>query len=74
MDLLRAIVRIGMAREDSVSLGSALDQLLVVEQGEPAAEMELGELAIQQEDLELASRAFSRASPSRRAIAARRAS
>ena len=40
-DLLRAIVRIGMAREDSVALGSALDQLLVVEQGEPAAELAL---------------------------------
>ena len=40
-DLLRAIVRIGMAREDSMALGSALDQLLVVEQGEPAAELAL---------------------------------
>jgi tetratricopeptide (TPR) repeat protein len=40
-ELLRAIVRIGMAREDSVALGSALDQLLVVEQGEPAAELAL---------------------------------
>jgi Tfp pilus assembly protein PilF len=41
VDLLRAIVRIGMAREDSVALGSALDLLLVVEQGEPAAELSL---------------------------------
>ena len=40
-ELLRAIVRIGMAREDSVALGSALDQLLVVEQGDPAAELAL---------------------------------
>jgi tetratricopeptide (TPR) repeat protein len=40
-ELLRAIVRIGMAREDSVALGSALDQLLLVEQGEPAAELAL---------------------------------
>ena len=40
-DLLRAIVRIGMAREDSVSFGGALDQLLLVEQGEPAADLAL---------------------------------
>ena len=40
-DLLRAIVRIGMAREDSVSFGGALDQLLLVEDGEPAADLAL---------------------------------
>jgi golgin subfamily B member 1 len=40
-ELLRSIVRIGMAREDSVSFSGALDQLLLVEDGEPAADLAL---------------------------------
>jgi tetratricopeptide (TPR) repeat protein len=38
---LRAIVRIGIKREDSVDLGSALDKLLVIDQADEAVELAL---------------------------------
>jgi tetratricopeptide (TPR) repeat protein len=40
-ELLRQIVRVGMARDDSLALGDALDQLLTVEVGEDAVELSL---------------------------------
>ncbi|MFT3767262.1 MAG: tetratricopeptide repeat protein [Minicystis sp.] len=40
-ELLRQIVRLGMARDDSLALGDALDQLLEVEEGEAAADLSL---------------------------------
>lgn len=40
-DSLRAVVRLSMAREDSLDIGDLLDRLLAVEEGEPAAELAL---------------------------------
>ncbi len=40
-ELLRQIVRVGMTRDDSLSLGDALDALLEVEEGEDAVELAL---------------------------------
>ena len=40
-EVLRQIVRLGMTRDDSMALGDALDQLLVVEDGEDAVELAL---------------------------------
>ena len=40
-ELLRQIVRLSMNRDDSMALGDAIDQLLVVEDGEEAAELSL---------------------------------
>ena len=40
-ELLRQIVRLGMTRDDSLSLGDALDALLEVEEGDSAVELAL---------------------------------
>lgn len=59
-DLLRQIVRLGMTRDDSMALGDALDQLLVVEEGEDAVDLalRLADLRAKQGDPEGAARAL----------------
>jgi tetratricopeptide (TPR) repeat protein len=72
-DLLRAIVRIGVAREDSVDLGGSLEKLLAVEEGEAATELalRLSKLRLLQGDAEGAEQALElgfHASPSNREL------
>jgi lipopolysaccharide biosynthesis regulator YciM len=59
-ELLRQIVRVGMAREDSMALGDALDQLLAVEEGQTAVDLslQLAELHGEHGDAEAAARAL----------------
>jgi tetratricopeptide (TPR) repeat protein len=59
-EVLRQIVRLGMARDDSMALGDALDQLLVVEDGEDAVELalRLAEIRGKHGDAEGAARAL----------------
>ncbi len=72
-DLLRAIVRIGVAREDSVDLGGSIEKLLAVEEGEAATTLalHLSKLRLAQGDPEGAELALElgfQASPSNREL------